>query len=631
MPDHHGRRRRGGLDWWCALPDTEAVAPAAFLLHSTGDVLTRHSSGRPWIIGSQHRNSVRTVQAGPVRAAVFGECLARASQLTEAIRGDLAALMALPGNFHVVLISPTGMVAAGDVAGFRRLFTTRVTDLPTVASHADVLRRLTDAPVSRVWLAARLTSPDMPSVLRERLSPFTGVEPIPPGCCVEITGSSQRMRRWWTPPTPDRPITKGADACREALTTAVTSRLERTDGPASVQLSGGLDSTTLACVAASNRPLLLTTAGRSPVNDDLRWAQQVAEHLPHSVHYVIDPDQAPAFFAELDQPMPGMDEPVPFAAGAARQRYAARLLAEHGVALHLNGQGGDEVLLAPLAYLRAAVQAEPRTGWRHLRGHAALKNTSVWAMTRAVLRRESFAAWLRRSTASLHTDVPPAVAATGWEAPPLLPPWASIETGEIIRSAILTTTPYPFSDDQTTHAAVVRIRASAYRAALYRDAMQSAGVATAMPFLDQAVVEACLAVYPWQRTDPWQPKPLIRTAFRGRIPERLSSRRTKGHYNADIYHGWTTHREQLAEFMQRPMLAERHGLIDPKALHRDITMFGPSGLPPAWLTEVLAIEQWLRDLTYDSPQEAAHAGHIASCSPRTSDDHTRPQNVHRSR
>ncbi len=61
---------------------------------------------------------------------------------------------------------------------------------------------------------------------------------------------------------------------------------------------------------------------------------------------MIPDDEAPLFFADLNEPQPAMDEPAPFAAGRARQRYAARLLGEYGAAAHFNGQGGDEVLLA---------------------------------------------------------------------------------------------------------------------------------------------------------------------------------------------------------------------------------------------------------------------------------------------
>ncbi len=229
-------------------------------------------------------------------------------------------------------------------------------------------------------------------------------------------------------------------------------------------------------------------------------------------------------------------------------------------------------------------------------------------MARAVLRSQiSFAAWLRSAADTVRIETPIAAAATGWEAPPLLPPWAADEAAELVRAAILTAEPTTIADDPVTHATVVRIRASAYRAALYREAMQVNGVPTAMPFFDRRVVEACLAVLPWQRTDPWCSKPLLRVAFRDVVPAAALSRRTKGEYNADIHHGWSTHRRQVAELLGRPRLVE-HGLIDPAVLRAALAAFGTSGLPPAWITDLIAFETWLRDLAppFTARQEANH-------------------------
>lgn len=279
-----------------------------------------------------------------------------------------------------------------------------------------------------------------------------------------------------TSPEATQPLAAGGAALCAALEQAVAGRIGRAGGPVSVQLSGGLDSTTLAFLARSACPLLITTAGRSAIDDDLAWARRAADLLEASTHRVIPDNEAPLFFADLNEPQPAMDEPAPFTAGRARQRYVARLLGEHGTVVHFNGQGGDEVLLAPLTYLRSAIREVPRSGWRHLRGHAALKDVSLWEMTRAVLRSHtSFATWLRSAADSLRLETPAAIAATGWEAPPLLPPWATDEAAELVRAAILTAQPTTVADDPTTHAAVVRIRASAYRAALYREAMQAGG------------------------------------------------------------------------------------------------------------------------------------------------------------
>lgn len=581
---------RGGFDWWCALPDVDAAAASADQLSDAGAVLARYPSGRLWIVG-RATAGFDLVDLGPVRVAVIGECLASSAQMTTSATRGIDDVMALPGSFHTLMTTPTGFTAAGDVAGFRRVFTTR-TNVPVVASHADVVRRLTGALVDPVWLACKLASPEPPSVVRNARSPYCGVTPVPAGSQVNVTSAGYRTRRWWAPPTATRTLSAGAEALREALTTAVTRRIERVSGLVSVQLSGGLDSTVLAHLAAGRAdPLLITTVGRSPIEDDLRWSCNVATALHNSEYHPIFAD-APEFFADLTSPAPRLDEPPSFAAGRARQKYTADLLAAEGTALNLNGQGGDEVLLAPLAYLRSALRTAPRTGWRHLRGHAALSNIRMSEMLSALAHGESFSHWLRRSALTLSAEQPTTRAATGWEASPLMPPWASTHAVDLVRSAILGAEPTSAADDQTTHAALVRIRASAYRASLYRDAMQAAGVPTSMPFFDRNVVEACLAVLPWERTDPWQPKPLLCKAFRHDVPDHNLSRRTKGEYNADIHHGWKTHRREVTKLLAEPALAE-HDLIEQAQLHRILDTFGPGGLPPAWVTDLVAIETWL--------------------------------------
>lgn len=96
------------------------------------------------------------------------------------------------------------------------------------------------------------------------------------------------------------------------------------------------------------------------------------------------------------------------------------------------------------------------------------------------------------------------------------------------------------------------------------------------------------------------------------IPAAALSRRTKGEYNADIHHGWSTHRRQVAELLDCPRLVE-HGLIDPATLRAALAAFVPSGLPPAWITDLIAVETWLRDLDppFTAHEEANNAAATA--------------------
>lgn len=554
--EHSGR---GGVRWWCVLPDLDAAATVADLLTAEAGTVVPHHSGRLWLCGYDLTDQFRMVTAGGTRVAVIGTCLATDRELT----------------------TQAGAVA---VAG----------------SHADVLRRLVGAPVSRRWLAARLASPDMPSAVRESLSPFEAIHPIPAGHRLSLADGGARHAPYWTSPRVTLSLRDGAPILAEALTHAVAGRLSTAYGPVSVQLSGGLDSTALSCLGGSavqdrTALLLVTTASVSPGNDDLRWARQIAEHLVPAEHLVIDADEAPLFFDGLPKAAPVLDEPAPFTAAVTRLRHTAGLLAARGVRVHLNGQGGDEVLLAPLAYLRDVLRTRPRQGWRHLRGQAALHDMDLLRLARYVLAGSSYPQWLRWAARTLRAEAPAEAVAVGWEAQPLLPSWASRDAEQLVRAAILASPPVAGAG-LGTHATLARIRSTANHAGLYRDAMTGCGVPAEFPFFDRAVLEACLAVRPWERTDPWQPKPLLRCAVAGMVPGRLLARRTKAHYNDDIYRGWQANRHRMAELLEDSRLAAL-GLIDTAALRRGLRSFGPSGLAPAFVTETIACEVWLRTLT----------------------------------
>ncbi|GAB3500207.1 asparagine synthase-related protein [Amycolatopsis cihanbeyliensis] len=586
--------------WWCALPDTASAAPVTAALGNEGLVAARHRSGRAWIVTHSNTPSPQVNVLGAVSVAVPVAPVPRPVALESAVRsavddGEFTPLMAATGGATVVLAEGERLRVVADAAGFHRVFVARCVGVPVLASHADVLRRLVDAPVDRAWLAAKLASPEMPSPVRQNRSPFVGVHPVPAGHVLVVDGHRIRTARWWRAPEPVGGLSDGAAELAEALTQAVGDRLgARAPGRASVQASGGLDSTTLAFLTAAADPLLVTTAGTSPVDDDVVWARRVAGTLGLE-HRVVGTEEIPLFFSDLDRPIgAGMDEPCSFTAGGARQRYVATVLAEHSIAVNLNGQGGDEVLLAPLAWLPGG-RGAGRLTWRTVCGHAALHGVSTMALLGARCRRRGYPAWLRRTAADLRHPAPTAVDLVGWEAAPLLPPWATREAEQLLAGLLGEVEPKPVHPDAGVHAAVVRIQASAYRARLYADAMTAAGVPTVMPFFDHAVVSACLAVRPEYRGDPWWPKPLLRHAFRDRIPAHLLARRTKGHYNHDLYRGWAAHCGQVQALLADSRLAELD-LVDPDRLRTELAAFGPSGLPPGFVTDLVALEVWLRDL-----------------------------------
>lgn len=114
------------------------------------------------------------------------------------------------------------------------------------------------------------------------------------------------------------------------------------------------------------------------------------------------------------------------------------------------------------------------------------------------------------------------------------------------------------------------------------------------PYLDDAVVAACLAVSAAARTTPWQAKPMLRAAMTGRVPDAALVRSTKGDYSMLAYRGLSRHHRTVADLLTNSRLADL-GLIEEKAIRADLAR-AAAGLrtPLAALDLVLGAEIWLR-------------------------------------
>jgi asparagine synthase (glutamine-hydrolysing) len=125
--------------------------------------------------------------------------------------------------------------------------------------------------------------------------------------------------------------------------------------------------------------------------------------------------------------------------------------------------------------------------------------------------------------------------------------------------------------------------------------MARAGLPLAAPFLDDRVVDACLAVRLHERTTPWRFKPLIVEAMRELVPAAVLQRTTKGDFSADWHTGLRHARAHLAALLDDSALA-RLGLVDVDALRKVCLGLYPSTLDPVALDRTLACEAWLRTL-----------------------------------
>lgn len=91
------------------------------------------------------------------------------------------------------------------------------------------------------------------------------------------------------------------------------------------------------------------------------------------------------------------------------------------------------------------------------------------------------------------------------------------------------------------------------------------GLPLAVPFLDDQVIEACLAVRAHELTTPWQYKALTKAAMRGIVPPRSLDRVTTAEGSAEEEAGLRASRDDLLALCEGSRLAEL-GLVDPDRL-----------------------------------------------------------------
>lgn len=594
------------------LPDSPGGAWVRDRLPAPPSREVAHPSGRPWLVGDWAEDDLVVATAGAIRVAVFGAAgapVALCHRRLEAIAARLrdpreldGPARELTGSGHL-LASVNGQVRfQGTATGTRCVFTARLGGVPVAADRAWPLAELTGAEPDEELLATRISTSEFTSPLTE-CSWWRGVDQVEPGSYVLLpTIGSARVRRWWTPPAPVLPLTAGTDRVRETLREAVAVR-RPVRGRLSADLSGGMDSTSLCFLAAEHTPELLTFrwTGGSPIDDDAGYAARAARLLDRAEHLVLAPDEAPPVFAPpyvLDSP----EGPPRLTRAMNPQRHAARHLVAHGARLHLAGHGADELFCGSPAYLHTLVRRDPLTALRQIRVHRALRRWKLLPTVAGLARREDLASWWRRYAGLLGTgkaddpDLPP----LGWGEQAPAAPWATGDALAACRGRLraVADRAVPLARDRGQHRSLVMLRASAAAARDQVRGYAAEGLRLELPYLDDRVVEATLAIRPYERQTPWRFKPVLARALRGDVPGFVLDRYTKGHYDDTVQRDLQQHTPELLDLFDGGELAAR-GLLDPGRLRGallDPPAAGAQALLPA-LEAALGAELWLRTVT----------------------------------
>jgi asparagine synthase (glutamine-hydrolysing) len=186
---------------------------------------------------------------------------------------------------------------------------------------------------------------------------FSAIRSVPPASMMLLSRDSMEVREWWT-------LKRGAEQryprredyverFREVFGQAVEDRLP--GGPVALQLSGGMDSTSIAAVAVqaartSGHAVTayhLTTESLIPEDDERAYAQQAADRLGIGM-VSQDLGRTPLFASHRGSAL-HTSQPMP-APHLAVHAETLELIARSGARVWLSGYMGDAALSGQAAY-----------------------------------------------------------------------------------------------------------------------------------------------------------------------------------------------------------------------------------------------------------------------------------------
>ncbi|MEU2059598.1 lasso peptide isopeptide bond-forming cyclase [Streptomyces sp. NPDC013455] len=606
MTDLHRSAGTGhGSAQFAVFTDHADAAAVARSFARPGTRTLDHASGRPWLVGTWEDQEMVSARAGTAALALVGCVPVGAAELERVARSlrDLAALDAwarsLPGSFHLVAALDGRVRVRGTASGLRLVFHAELDGTRVAATRADVLAAALGTEPEPERLAVRLLWPLPHPLADEPLWPgVTAVDPHD-ALTLQPDGRGVRHSRWWSPPEPVVPLGTAAPRVREVLAEAVDART-RHGGTVSCDLSGGLDSTSI-CFLADRSPARVvasTWPGRDPADTDLEWARRAAAALPDVEHVVWDAEESPLVYTGLLGIDDVLDEPTIGVMDRARVLHHLPAMARRGSRVHLTGIGGDHVAWCSEAYYHRLARRRPLLALNRLRGFKALWQWPLLPMLGALADSRSYGTWLADAAHRLRDPLPPSVATgLGWGMSPRLFEWVTPQAEDAARTALRAAARQarPLHPDRGLHADLEQIRGCTRIIRQWDHMAARQGLPMASPFLDDRVVETCLAVRPEERVSPWRYKPLLTAAMHGVVPDACLRRATKAAASMDAADGLRRHRGDLLALWEDSRL-ERLGLVDGDVLRRLAERPATRHLRDAVLYSTIAAEVWLRAL-----------------------------------
>ncbi|ESZ28385.1 MULTISPECIES: lasso peptide isopeptide bond-forming cyclase [unclassified Mesorhizobium] len=380
---------------------------------------------------------------------------------------------------------------------------------------------------------------------------------LPARHSLTVTGNQVVLRRYWQIEPSPRPMRADtAEEFRHLFSQSVRNRMRGTPAVGAM-LSGGLDSSSIACVAglqnaAQQRPRLPTFSlvfeKGSPM-DERPFIEAVLGQQKVDGTLISVGDYAP--FAEFERILEEQEETF-LAPGLSLTRDIYRTAGAKGMKVLLDGHGGDEVVSQGHGHLHELADAGKWMElWRELRsasntyGDGMLglyyKFLTLYGPAWRVARIKRFA---NRVLGKLRRH-PTGRPATSWRG--LINPDLAMRTDLVERFRRAGYMPPAVSASETlTHRWLLSNGMVPHAFEVLDKAAANFGVEPRYPFWDKPLVEFCLTLPGAEKLNQGFGRSVLRRAMEGILPPAVQWRRDKIDFTSNLVKGMLgNHRDLL--------------------------------------------------------------------------------------
>jgi asparagine synthase (glutamine-hydrolysing) len=435
---------------------------------------------------------------------------------------------------------------------------------------------------------------------------------LPARHSLTVTGNQVVLRRYWQIEPSPRPMrADAAEEFRHLFTQSVRNRMRGTPAVGAM-LSGGLDSSSIACVAgmqnaAQRKPRLPTFSlvfeKGSPMDErpfiEAVLAQQKVDGTLISVG-----NYAP--FAEFERILEEQEETF-LAPGLSLTRDIYRTAGAKGMKVLLDGHGGDEVVSQGHGHLHELADAGKWMElWRELRSASNTYGDGMLGLYYQFLtlygpawRIAKIKRLANRALGKLRRR-PTGRPATSWRG--LINPDLAMRTDLVERFRRAGYMPPAVSASETlTHRWLLSNGMIPHAFEVLDKAAANFGVEPRYPFWDKPLVEFCLALPGAEKLNQGFGRSVLRRAMEGILPPAVQWRRDKIDFTSNLVKGMLgNHRDLLDKVLvaDAALIAPYVNLPEVTAAYGRISSQPEAATLPdvQYVWRSIALSLWLRQV-----------------------------------